>query len=241
MILLSDLNARFARLRIATPDRKPFTVGHRFARHPGQRSRRDAHRRGGPSPAPRRQRHLQPVARRAARHPLLGRRRGHLAAGHDAVRLPGDLAAREPGRPALGLARLSRHDGERRARRASRRRAPAPPTTSATCTCSTGTSTSTASSSRSPTASAGSASATCSVTLRNLDLDAARAYIDSLPFYGTLSGTVAGAGFLDAMDVTIDWAFADAQCAGAAGVAHRGRRGSRAPRATAGSPSRTSR
>jgi len=47
------------------------------------------------------------------------------------------------------------------------------------------------------------------VTLRNLDLDAARAYIDSLPFYGGLSGTVAGAGFLDAMDVTIDWAFAD--------------------------------
>ncbi len=52
------------------------------------------------------------------------------------------------------------------------------------------------------------------VSLRNLDLDAARAYIDSLPFFGTLSGTVAGAGFLDAMDVTLDWAFADARVPG---------------------------
>jgi hypothetical protein len=52
------------------------------------------------------------------------------------------------------------------------------------------------------------------VTLRNLDLDAARAYVDSLPFFGTLSGTIAGAGFLDAMDITIDWAFADAKVPG---------------------------
>jgi translocation and assembly module TamB len=52
------------------------------------------------------------------------------------------------------------------------------------------------------------------VTLRNLDLDAARAYIDSLPFFGTLSGTMTGAGFLDAMDVTVDWAFADARVPG---------------------------
>ena len=52
------------------------------------------------------------------------------------------------------------------------------------------------------------------VTLRNLDLDAARAYVDSLPFFGALSGTVAGAGFLDAMDVTLDWAFADARVPG---------------------------
>ena len=52
------------------------------------------------------------------------------------------------------------------------------------------------------------------VTLTDLDLDAARAYIDSLPFYGTLSGTLAGAGFLDAMDVDIDWAFADARVPG---------------------------
>ena len=52
------------------------------------------------------------------------------------------------------------------------------------------------------------------VTLKDLDLDAARAYVDSLPFYGTLSGTVAGAGFLDAMDLTLDWAFADARVPG---------------------------
>jgi hypothetical protein len=52
------------------------------------------------------------------------------------------------------------------------------------------------------------------VTLGNLDLDAARAYVDSLPFFGTLSGTLAGAGFLDAMDLTLDWAFADARVPG---------------------------
>jgi translocation and assembly module TamB len=52
------------------------------------------------------------------------------------------------------------------------------------------------------------------VSLRSLDLDVARAYIDSLPFFGTLSGTVSGAGFLDAMDVKLDWAFADARVPG---------------------------
>jgi autotransporter translocation and assembly factor TamB len=52
------------------------------------------------------------------------------------------------------------------------------------------------------------------VSLRDLDLDAARAYVDSLPFFGTLSGTVAGAGFLDSMDVRLDWAFADARVPG---------------------------
>ncbi|MEP7175095.1 MAG: translocation/assembly module TamB domain-containing protein [Gemmatimonadales bacterium] len=52
------------------------------------------------------------------------------------------------------------------------------------------------------------------VTLRQLDLDAARAYVDSLPFFGTLSGTLSGAGFLDAMDVSLDWAFADARVPG---------------------------
>jgi translocation and assembly module TamB len=52
------------------------------------------------------------------------------------------------------------------------------------------------------------------VTLKDLDLDVARAYVDSLPFFGTLSGTLAGAGFLDAMDLTLDWAFADARVPG---------------------------
>ena len=52
------------------------------------------------------------------------------------------------------------------------------------------------------------------VTLRSLDLDAARAYVDSLPFFGTLSGTLAGAGFLDAMDLNLDWIFVDAKVPG---------------------------
>jgi translocation and assembly module TamB len=52
------------------------------------------------------------------------------------------------------------------------------------------------------------------VSVRNLDLDVARAYIDSLPFFGTLTGTVSGGGYLDAMDVALDWAFADARVPG---------------------------
>jgi len=52
------------------------------------------------------------------------------------------------------------------------------------------------------------------LTLRDLDLDAVRYYVDSLPFYGTLSGSLAGNGFLDDMQVRIDWAFADAHVPG---------------------------
>ena len=52
------------------------------------------------------------------------------------------------------------------------------------------------------------------VQLRDLDLDAVRAYLDTLPFYGTLTGSVSGSGFLDALDVRIDWAFADARVPG---------------------------
>jgi translocation and assembly module TamB len=52
------------------------------------------------------------------------------------------------------------------------------------------------------------------VTLRDLDLDAVRYYVDSLPFYGTLTGSLAGNGFLDDMQVRIDWAFADAKVPG---------------------------
>ena len=50
--------------------------------------------------------------------------------------------------------------------------------------------------------------------LRDLDLDAVRAYLDTLPFFGTLTGSVSGSGFLDALDVRIDWAFADARVPG---------------------------
>lgn len=47
--------------------------------------------------------------------------------------------------------------------------------------------------------------------LRNLDLDAVRPYLDTLPFYGTVTGTLrGGGGFLTAMDVVLDWAFTDA-------------------------------
>jgi hypothetical protein len=50
--------------------------------------------------------------------------------------------------------------------------------------------------------------------LKELDLDAVRAYLDTLPFFGGLTGSVSGSGFLDAMDVRIDWAFADARVPG---------------------------
>ncbi len=52
------------------------------------------------------------------------------------------------------------------------------------------------------------------LTLKDLDLDAVRPYVDTLPFYGTITGTVAGSGYLDAMDLTLDWAFADARVPG---------------------------
>jgi translocation and assembly module TamB len=52
------------------------------------------------------------------------------------------------------------------------------------------------------------------LTLRDLDLDAVRPYLDTLPFSGTITGSVAGSGYLDAMDVTLDWAFADARVPG---------------------------
>ncbi len=50
--------------------------------------------------------------------------------------------------------------------------------------------------------------------LKDLDLDAVRAYLDTLPFYGALTGSVSGSGFLDALDVRLDWAFADARVPG---------------------------
>jgi len=53
------------------------------------------------------------------------------------------------------------------------------------------------------------------LTLANLDLDAVRGYVDTLPFYGTLSGKLQGSGFLlDRMRINIDWAFADAKVPG---------------------------
>ena len=90
----------------------PPAVHHRprLARHPGQRSRGDAPPRGGPSPDPGRQRGVQSVPGRAAGHPVLRRRRGHLAARHHPLRLPGHRAPGQPGGPALGFPRLSLDD-----------------------------------------------------------------------------------------------------------------------------------
>jgi hypothetical protein len=45
--------------------------------------------------------------------------------------------------------------------------------------------------------------------LADLDLDAARPYVNTLPFYGKLTGKLAGSGFLNAMDLSLEWAFTD--------------------------------
>ena len=50
--------------------------------------------------------------------------------------------------------------------------------------------------------------------LANLDLDVVRPYLDTLPFYGTVTGRLAGSGFLTAMDLTLQWAFKDAAVEG---------------------------
>jgi hypothetical protein len=52
------------------------------------------------------------------------------------------------------------------------------------------------------------------VRLVNLDLDAVRPYLDTLPFYGTVTGKLAGSGFLNAMDLSLEWAFRDAAVPG---------------------------
>ena len=52
------------------------------------------------------------------------------------------------------------------------------------------------------------------VRLTELDLDAVRPYLDTLPFYGTVTGRLAGSGFLNALDVGIEWAFRDAAVPG---------------------------
>ena len=50
--------------------------------------------------------------------------------------------------------------------------------------------------------------------LRNLDLDVARPYLDTLPFAGKVTGKLAGSGFLNALDLSLEWAFADATVPG---------------------------
>jgi hypothetical protein len=53
-----------------------------------------------------------------------------------------------------------------------------------------------------------------SVRLAELDLDAVRPFLDTLPFYGTVTGKLAGSGFLNALDLSIEWAFRDAAVPG---------------------------
>ena len=52
------------------------------------------------------------------------------------------------------------------------------------------------------------------LALRNVDLDAVRPYLDTLPFYGTITGSLRGSGYLDRMRVALDWLYADAEVAG---------------------------
>ncbi|MDQ3223978.1 MAG: hypothetical protein M3Q75_10990, partial [Gemmatimonadota bacterium] len=50
--------------------------------------------------------------------------------------------------------------------------------------------------------------------LAELDLDAVRPYLDTLPFFGTVTGKLAGSGFLNALDIGVEWAFRDAAVPG---------------------------
>jgi translocation and assembly module TamB len=50
--------------------------------------------------------------------------------------------------------------------------------------------------------------------LDNLDLEAVRPYLDTLPFYGKVTGKLAGSGYLNALDLSLEWAFTDAAVPG---------------------------
>ena len=52
--------------------------------------------------------------------------------------------------------------------------------------------------------------------LGNLDLDVVRPYLDTLPFYGRVSGPLRADGFFDEMQVSLDWLFRDAKIPGGA-------------------------
>lgn len=47
-----------------------------------------------------------------------------------------------------------------------------------------------------------------------LDLDEVRPFMPDLPFYGELTGTTSASGYLDGLDVRMDWQFADEEVAG---------------------------
>ncbi len=52
------------------------------------------------------------------------------------------------------------------------------------------------------------------LNLTNFDLENVRPFLDSLPLAGRLTGPLTATGFFDAMDVTFDWRFADARIEG---------------------------
>jgi translocation-and-assembly-module (TAM) inner membrane subunit TamB-like protein len=54
------------------------------------------------------------------------------------------------------------------------------------------------------------------VLLENLDLEVVRPYLDTLPFYGRVTGRLFASGFFDDMAVTLDWMFQDAKVPGGA-------------------------
>ncbi len=54
------------------------------------------------------------------------------------------------------------------------------------------------------------------LTLRNLDLDVVRPYLDTLPFHGKLTGRLGASGFFGGMTVSLDWLFQDAKVKGGA-------------------------
>jgi hypothetical protein len=47
-----------------------------------------------------------------------------------------------------------------------------------------------------------------------LDIDEVRPFAPDVPFYGTLTGTTSASGYLDALNVRMDWQFADEEVAG---------------------------
>ncbi|HEU5217443.1 MAG TPA: translocation/assembly module TamB domain-containing protein, partial [Gemmatimonadales bacterium] len=51
--------------------------------------------------------------------------------------------------------------------------------------------------------------------LQNVDVDVIRPYLDSVPFYGKITGRLGADGFFEAMTVSLDWQFRDAKVPGA--------------------------
>lgn len=54
------------------------------------------------------------------------------------------------------------------------------------------------------------------LNIQNLNLDVPRAYLDTLPFHGAVTGTLQADGFFDRMTVALDWEFADSLVPGGA-------------------------